>query len=107
MLYSKFYDFVLEASSHMSSLSDVINVSYPFHAKPLPIVTCFKGDISSARLSNFRIRLLLHCPALNKDTAVFHLRANKSRDPLCSLCHSAVEDAHIAILHCHPLSSHR
>ena len=88
MLYSRFCDLALEAATRMPSLSDVIKVPYLFRAKPIEMVGCFRGDVGFARLNNFRIRLLTHCPGLNKDTAVFHPRINRSRDPTCSLCHS-------------------
>ena len=93
MLYSRLHDLTLEAASHMSSLSDVINLRFPYNAKSLPIITCFKGNVHFARLNNFRLCLLLHCPGLNLDTAIFHPRANRSRDPLCSLCKSEAENS--------------
>ena len=92
MLYVRFQDLVLEAANHMPSLADVVNVPYNLRAKPINLVACFRGDVSLARLNNFRFRLLTHCPGLNKDTAVFHPRINRSRDPICGLCKSSVED---------------
>ena len=61
------------------------------NAKPTPIVSCFRGDISLTRLNNFRLTLLLHCAALNEDTAIFHPRIDRSRDPTCSLCNKDAE----------------
>ena len=107
MLYVRFQDLVLEAANHMPSLADVVNVPCNLRAKPINLVACFRGDVSLARLNNFRFRLLTHCPGLNKDTAVFHPRINRSRDPICDLCKSSVEDNRHFICDCPALQQVR
>ena len=95
------------SSKHMPSLADVVNVPYNLCAKPINLVACFRGDVSLARLNNFRFRLLTRCPGLNKDTAVFHPRTNGSRDPICGLCKSSVEDNRHFICDCPALQQVR
>ena len=104
MLYTRSCD---EAATHMPYLSDVVKVTYLFRAKPIEMVACFWGDVGLARLNNFRIRLVTYCPGLNKDTAVFHPRLNRTRGVICSFCHSSVEDAYHFICVCSALQQVR
>ena len=100
-------DQLLSAASHMPSLAEVTKIPSKCNAKPTRIISCFRGNISLTRLNNFRLRLLLHCAALNEDTAVFHPRINRSRDPTCSLCRKGIENAFHFICECPALQKIR
>ena len=71
------------------SLSNARLLHSKFNGKPLSI---FKGDIGLSRLNNFRLRLILQCSILNKDTSSFHSLPGRVRDPTCPLCHASLED---------------
>ena len=92
LIYIHFYELLDDASAHMPSLSDV-RIHSKLNGRLTCIVSSCRGDVAAARRINFRLRLLLHCAALNQDTAIFHSRFNRSRDPLCPLCHLAIEDS--------------
>ena len=51
----------------------------------LPTVTCTK-DLKLSRLSNLRIRLLLHATSLASHTCSFHPIGGLPRSPVCLLC---------------------
>ena len=95
------------SATHMPSLSNVVNLHSKLNGRPLPLIASFKGDIGLSRLNNFRLRLLLHCSILNKDTAAFHIRPTRSRSPLCPVCRMATEDAYHFIVDCQPLQQTR
>ena len=100
-------DSLTSSTTHMPSLSNVVNLHSKLNGRPLPLIASFKGDIGLSRLNNFRLQLLLHCSILNKDTAAFHIRPTRSRSPLCPVCRMATEDAYHFIVDCHPLQQTR
>ena len=100
-------DSLTSSATHMPSLSNVVNLHSKLNGRPLPLIASFKGDIGLSRLNNFRLRLLLHCSILNKDTAAFHIHPTRSRSPLCPVCKMATEDAYHFIVDCHPLQQTR
>ena len=89
-LYLEVSSELLTSTKH--SLSNAKHLADNIMGRPIRVLTCTRGNVSLARLSNFRIRLLLNCPGLNKDTSVFHAAPGKSRSPICPLCHVADED---------------
>lgn len=96
-----------QAANSMPSLLDIRNISSRMNGRPTDIITCFRGEVDLSRLNHFRIRLLLHCASLNQDTAVFHQRVNRNRDPICSLCKTNPEDALHLIIDCPALQQIR
>lgn len=107
ILYLSLHELLLDSSSRMSSLTDIVHVPSRLDGRPLPLMSAFKGEVSFTRLSNFRWRLLLHCAALNQDTSVFHPRLNRSRDPSCPCCAHPLEDAEHFICSCPALQDIR
>jgi hypothetical protein len=75
--------------------------------KMAPILLSSKGDVSLSRLLNFRIRLILGCSSLNVDTAAFHARPGRIRDPICSLCNQQPENIEHFLLRCPSLQETR
>ena len=67
------YESLLDLSTQMPSLSDISSIPSKLSGKPASIVKAFMRDVTYTRLSNFRLRLLMHCAALNQDTAIFHM----------------------------------
>ena len=81
-------------------MSIIAGLNPRLHGKPSSLITCFRNDNDLTRLNNFRLRLILNCAALNHDTAKFHPRLNRSRDPICSLCKGACEDTRHVVSMC-------
>ena len=100
LLYLMVGDRVEAAASRMPSLSDVQRLHSPLDGHPLKIISCFRGDVTLARLNLFRVRLLLHCANLSEDTAIFHPRINRTRDPTCPLCGQENESTRHFICSC-------
>ncbi len=73
---------LIESAVSMSSLSEVALIPFKGDARPHPLVSLFRDDISLSRHLNKRLRLLLHCPGLNKDTSKFHARPNRDLEIL-------------------------
>ena len=76
-------------------------------SKPSSICAISVGDVSLTRKNNYRLRLVVGCDGLNKDSSRFH---NKRGDPTaatCSLCKNGIEDAEHFISSCQSLDDAR
>ena len=107
IIYISFHEQFLEACSMLPSMSIIAELNPRLNGKPSSLITCFPNDNVLTRLNNFRLRLILNCAALNSDTAKFHPRLNRSRDPICSLCKGACEDTRHFVSVCPALQNIR
>ena len=73
--------------SLMPSLSDIARLPHASkYGRPAVIIHSFKKDLKLSRLSNLRIRLLLHATSLASHTCSFHPIGGLPRSPVCLLC---------------------
>ena len=75
--------------SHLQpSLSHIVNLPPAIrYGHPAPIIEKVKHNLSLSRLSNLRIRLILHATSLASHTAVFNTpRGQSPRSSSCLLC---------------------
>ncbi len=70
----------------MPFLVNAVHLAESVLGKPHSTLSHSRGDISLGCLINFRVRLVINCPGLAKDMAVFHPVPNHHRSPLCPLC---------------------
>ena len=83
--FEELYD-QIEFSS-MPSLSDIARLPHASkYGRPAVIMHSFKKDLKLSRLSNLRIRLLLHATSLASHTCSFHPIGGLPRSPVCLLC---------------------
>ena len=108
LLYLQAHDHLISSVCNMVTLSNFYDVSPNLKGKPSCIINLFKGDVSLARLHQFRLRLLLHCSELNADTVSFWSNCNnRVRSSICSLCSLEPENAFHFLVSCVPLQPTR
>ena len=79
--------------SSMPSLSDIARLPPESkYGRPATIIHSFKKDLKLSRLSNLRIRLLLHATSLASHTCSFHPIGCLPRSPVCLLCSLGVRE---------------
>ena len=88
LVFEEFRDSI--ESTTMPSLSHIVNLPPAIrymYGHPAPIIDKVKHNLSLSRLSNLRIRLILHATSLASHTAVFNTpRGQSPRSSSCLLC---------------------
>lgn len=108
LIFEEFRDSI--ESSNQPSLSHIVNLPPAVkYGHPAPIIEKVKQNLSLSRLSNLRIRLILHATSLASHTAVFNtLRGQPPRSSVCLLCSTdSPEDLQHFVFECPALQSVR
>ena len=86
LVFEEFRDSI--ESTTLPSLSHIVNLPPAIrYGHPAPIIEKVKHNLSLSRLSNLRIRLILHATSLASHTAVFNTpRGQSPRSSSCLLC---------------------
>lgn len=100
MIHEQFRDECINNAG--PSLNYILQLPFPrFYGQPAQLLRCVQGELSLARLSNVRIRLLLHTSSLCADTSKFRDQPGRDRSPTCKLCQlDQPEDAFHCITTC-------
>lgn len=85
LIHEQFRDVV--ASNQGSTLSLIMQLPLPrLYGESSQVLRSFRSNLSLARLSNLRVRLLLHATTLSAHTSRFRDQEGRDRSPLCRLC---------------------
>ena len=89
MVHESFREDLSASASLHPTLSDVSRISPPKYGRPVDILQLFKHDLTLARLSLLRIRLLLHVSSIRSHTSSFRVTdLISNRSDICLLCDS-------------------
>ena len=89
MVHESFREDLTASASLHPTLSDVSRISPPKYGRPVDILQLFKHDLTLARLSLLRIRLLLHVSSIRSHTSSFRVTdLISNRSDICLLCDS-------------------
>ena len=76
----------LVSTSPSAVLPQILNLSPAHYGRPMDILRNCRNDLELARLSNLRIRLLLHATPLSAHTSKFRSQDGRNRSPVCNFC---------------------
>ena len=71
------------------TLQHILQLPLLKYGRPSQLLSFCSKSLSLARLSNLRIRLLLHATSLRAHTSRFRVSSDNDRNPNCNLCHLA------------------
>ena len=84
MVFESLRDSILTSPS--SSLVHIAQLPLPRYGRPAQVLHAFRVNLTLARLSHLRVRLLLRATTLATHTSCFSPKEGRDRSPVCSLC---------------------